>query len=92
MMASAGTSATRPSAANEAVINPVAVLLWRTAVRPSPAAKAANRLPSAFDSSRRSSEPNARKMPLWTMCRPHSSSATPPIKSSRTIVPIVNGS
>src|SRR6478735_11769844 len=28
-------------------------------------------------------------MPLWTMCRPHSSNATPPIKSRTTIVPIV---
>jgi hypothetical protein len=27
-------------------------------------------------------------MPLWTMCRPHNSSATPPIKSRTTIVPI----
>jgi hypothetical protein len=27
-------------------------------------------------------------MPLWTMCRPHNSSATPPIRSSRIIVPI----
>ena len=71
---------------------PVAVLLCSSAVSPSPAAKAAKRLPSAFDSRCRSSEPNARRMPLWTMCRPHSSSATPPIKSRTTIVPIVTHS
>ena len=36
----------------------------------------------------RRSEPNARRMPLWTMCRPQSSSATPPIRSRITMVPI----
>ena len=92
MIASAGTRATRPSPANEAVISPVAVLLCSTAVSPSPAAKAVKRLPSAVDSRCRSSEPNARRMPLWTMCRPHSSNATPPIKSRTTIVPIVTHS
>src|SRR4029079_9998069 len=56
MIASAGTRATRPSPANEAVISPVAVLLCSTAVSPSPAAKAVKRLPSAVDSRCRSSE------------------------------------
>ena len=31
---------------------------------------------------------NARTIPLWTMCRPHSSNATPPIRSRRTRLPI----
>ena len=88
MIASAGTSATRPSAANELAISAVAVLLCNSAVRPRPAANAVKRLRSAFDNSRRRSAPNARKMPLWTMCRPHSSSATPPIRSRRTMLPI----
>ncbi len=48
MTASAGTSATKPLAANEAIISPVAVLLWRTAVTPSPAAAALTRLRSAL--------------------------------------------
>jgi hypothetical protein len=42
--ASAGTSATSPSAAKDAAIRPVAVLLWRTAVIPNPARKAVKRL------------------------------------------------
>ena len=88
MIASAGTSPTSPAAANDAVMSAVAVLLCSSAVRPRPAANAAKRLPSAFDRKRRRSEPKARKMPLWTMCRPHSSSATPPIRSRSTMVPI----
>src|SRR6266852_7247271 len=31
-------------------------------------------------------------MPLWTMCRPHSSSATPPIRSRRTRLPMISTS
>ena len=81
--ASAGTSATKPPAASPVTISPVAVLLWSSAVTAAPARNAASRLPRAMWMSRRRSEPNARTMPLWTMCRPHSSSATPPIRSSR---------
>ena len=44
---------------------------------------------SAFASSRRRSGPNARRMPLWTICRPHSSNATPPIRSRRTRLPMI---
>ncbi len=79
---------TTPCAVNEAVMSAVAVLLCSSVVSPRPAANAAKRLPSAFDSKRRRSEPKARKMPLWIMCRPHSSSATPPIRSRSTMVPI----
>lgn len=39
----------------------------------------------------RKSGPKARRIPLWTMCRPHSRSATPPIRSSRTRLPILPG-
>ena len=88
MMASAGTRLTTPSAASEAVISPVAVLDCSSAVRPRPAAKALKRLPSALLKVRRRSGPNARSTPLRTICRPHSSSATPPIRSRRTIDPI----
>ena len=49
MMKARCTSPTTPSAANEAVIRPVAVLLWRSAVNPAPAPNAAKRLRSAFE-------------------------------------------
>ena len=88
MMASAGTRLTTPSAASEAVISPVAVLDCSSAVIPRPAPKAVKRLPSALPRKRRKSGPNARSTPLRTMCRPHSSSATPPIRSRSTIDPI----
>ena len=91
MMASAGTRLTRPSDVNELVISAVAVLLWSRAVKPRPAAKAVKRLFRPFASNRRRSGPNARRMPLWTMCRPHSSSATPPIRSRRTMLPMLVG-
>ena len=89
MMASAGTKLTRPFDVKELVISAVAVLLWSSAVRPRPAAKAVKRLLRPLASSERRSGPNARRIPLWTMCRPHSSNATPPIKSRRTIVPML---
>ncbi len=89
MIASAGTRLTRPSEVNELVIKAVAVLLWSRAVRPRPAAKAVKRLFSAFASNRRRSGPNARRIPLWTICRPHSSNATPPIRSRRTMLPML---
>ena len=41
MMASAGTRLTMPSAASEAVISPVAVLLCSSAVKPRPAREGA---------------------------------------------------
>ena len=86
------TRPTTPCAVNEAVMSAVAVLLCSSVVSPSPAANAAKRLPSAFDSTWRRSEPKARRMPVCTMCRPHSSSATPPIRSRRTTDPIAFGS
>ena len=46
--ASAGTSATKPRAANEATISPVAVLLCRTAVTPSAGERRLDRLSSAL--------------------------------------------
>ena len=77
-IANAGTSPTTPSAANEAVIRPVAVLLWRSAVNPAPAPNAAKRLRSAFERRRRRSGPNARMVPLWTMCRPQNAARQRP--------------
>ena len=71
-------------------MRPVAVLLCRSAVRPRPAPNAVKRLLSALPRKRRRSGPNARSTPLTTMWRPHSNSATPPIKSKRTIDPIVS--
>ena len=58
------------------------------AVSPPPASNAASRFCNAVERKRRSSGPKACRIPLWTMCTLHSSSATPPIRSSRTIVPI----
>ena len=87
MIARAGTRSTRPSAASELVIRAVAVLLWRRAVSPVPAAKAAKRFFSALAKNHRKSGPKARMIPLWTMCSPHNSSATPPNRSSRISFP-----
>ena len=53
MIASAGTRPTSPSAVNELVIRPVAVLLWSSAVRPTPAVNAVNRFCSALARPRR---------------------------------------
>src|ERR1700761_1929658 len=39
-------------------------------------------------SKRRSSAPNARTTPLWTMCSPHKRSATPPIRSRMAVLPM----
>ena len=89
MIASAGTSPTSPSAVKELVIRAVAVLLCSSAVRPIPAVKAVKRLLRAPASNWRRSGPNARRIPLWTMCRPHNSSATPPIRSRRTTLPMI---
>jgi hypothetical protein len=92
MMASAGTRLTSPSAASDVVISPVAVLLCSSAVRSMPAPNALKRLFSALPRKRRRSWPNARNTPLRTICSPHSSSATPPIRSRRTIDAIATGS
>ncbi len=81
--ASAGTRATNPAPANEAIIRPVAVLLCRIAVTPRPAAAALIRLPSAWLRKRLSSEPNARWTPLCTMWTPHKSRAIAPARLRR---------
>src|SRR5579864_1371397 len=87
MMARAETRSTEPPLASDAVISPVAVLLCSTAVASAPAPKARKRFRSAVPRKRRRWGPKARTMPLWTMWRPHSSSATPPIRSSRIMLP-----
>ena len=86
MTASPGTKSTSPPAANPETIRPVAVLLCSKAVMPRPARKAFTRLPSARPSSRRKCGPNARWIPLWTMCTPHSRSAIDPARSIRVSV------
>src|SRR5271168_792873 len=88
MTASAGTRSRVPPVTNDAAINPVAVLLCRRAVTKAPARNARNLLCRAIPSRRRRSAPNARTTPLWTMCNPQSSSATPPIRSRMTALPI----
>ena len=84
--ASPGTRSTSPPAAKPVTISPVAVLLCNTAVIPSPARNALPRLPSAVPRIRRRLGPNARWIPLWTICTPHSSSATDPARSIRVRV------
>ena len=76
MAASAVTSDMKPAAMKLVHIKAVAVLLCRSAVMPSPAMKAFQRLLRPMASACRKLPPNARTMPLWTMCRPHSSKAT----------------
>jgi hypothetical protein len=88
MIASAGTRLTTPSTASDVVMRPVAVLLCNSAVRPSPAPNAVKRFWRALPRKRRRSGPHARITPERTICRPHNSSATPPIRSRRTMLPI----
>ena len=57
MMASAGTRLTRPSAASEVVISPVAVLDCNGADEPRPATNAVKRLRSALSRKRRKFSP-----------------------------------
>ena len=47
MTARAGTSSTMPEAVKPVVINPVAVLLWSSAVTPMPAMKGPETMPQA---------------------------------------------
>ena len=91
MIESAGRSATNPPAANEVVIRAVAVLLCRRAVATRPARNAVKRLRSAVASTRRKLLPNARMIPVRTMCRPHRSRATARIRSRRIMVAITRG-
>src|SRR5436305_1284712 len=89
MLANAGTRSTSPPAAKLAAINPVAVLLWRMAVTPIPAAKARKRSPRVRPRKRRRLGPKARWMPLCTMCRPQRSSAIAPARSIRDRVALI---
>ncbi len=81
--ASAGTGLTRPPAVNDVTVSAVAVLLCNPAVTTRPTANALIRLPSAMPSRRRKLGPNARWIPLWTICKPQSSSATNPARLTR---------
>ena len=86
--ARAGTKSTWPAVTKEAVINPVAVLLCSSAVTNIPAKNAKKRLRSARPMNRLRSAPKARTIPLWTMCRPHNSKATPPVRSRSIMLPM----
>jgi hypothetical protein len=70
-----------PPAAKLAAINPVAVLLCKIAVTPTPARNARNRSPTARANTRRRLGPKERWMPLWTMWTPQSNSAIAPARS-----------
>ena len=74
---SAGAVPINPCPANAATINAVAVLLWISAVTPSPAKNAEMRFDMLRLSTRRKSPPYKRKIPVRTMCVPHTSSDTP---------------
>src|SRR6266851_5758427 len=89
MTANAGTNVTMPPAVKEVTMSPVAVLLCRSAVAPTPTRKAVKRLRRATLRNRRRSAPKARTIPLPTMCMPQSSSATPPIRSRRMKLAVV---
>ena len=86
MAASAGTRSTRPAAANEDTMRPVAVLLCNTAVVASPAKNAFGRLLRATPRIRRNPAPKARWMPVCTIRTPHNNSAIAPARSISVIV------
>ena len=78
MTAIAVPSVISPLAMKLCVISPVAVLLCSSAVMPSPASAAFQRLFSPRISTRRKSPPKARRTPEWIMWRPQSIRATNP--------------
>ncbi len=63
--------------ANAATISAVAVLLWISAVIPTPAKNARTGLATLTRSKRRSDPPKSRRMSTRTMCVPQTSSDTP---------------
>ena len=74
MTASAGAVLISPWPANAETISAVAVLLWMRPVTPRPARNAVKRLLMLLRSTRRRSAPYRRRMPVRTMCVPHTSS------------------
>ena len=89
MMASAGTSPTTPSAAERGghqAGGGAALQQRRQAEAGAERGEAIAAAPCRAGGANRGRQ--ARSTPLSTMCRPHSSSATPPIRSSRTRLPI----
>src|ERR1700719_695678 len=55
-----------------------------------PATNAMKRLRSAIPRKRLRSEPKARTIPVRTICRPHNSRATPPVRSRRIMLPMAS--
>ncbi len=82
--ASAGAVPINPCPANDATISAVAVLLWISPVTPSPAKNADARCDTLRRRTRRRFPPYSRRMPVRTMCVPHTSSDTPANKLRRT--------
>ncbi len=60
----------KPCPANEATISAVAVLLWISAVMPTPAKNARTGLATLIRRKRRKLLPYRRRMPVRTMCVP----------------------
>ena len=81
--ASAGAVPIKPWPANDATISAVAVLLWMRPVTPNPAKKAEPRFDTLRRSTRRRLPPYMRRMPVRTMCVPHTRSDTPASRFSR---------
>src|SRR5437879_7644771 len=83
---SAGAVPINPCPANAATINAVAVLLWISAVTPSPAKNAEIRFDTLRRSTRRKSPPYRRKMPVRTICVPQTRSDTPASRLSSVCI------
>ena len=76
MMASAGPSVMRDCETKELVMSAVALEDCTRLVTPRPAMNAEKRLVTLFERTRRRSAPYTRRIPVRTMCVPHTSRAT----------------
>lgn len=83
MIARAGVMAIRPWPTKEVTSMAVALLLCTTAVTTMPAMNARGRRFMFWLSTRRRLDPNTRRMPVRTMCVPHTSKATADSRLSR---------
>ncbi len=86
MIASAAGSEIMPCATKEDTISPVAALLCTSAVTPSPAAAALMRFCTLSERTRRSFAPSTRRMPVRTICVPHTSRAMAASRLSRCCI------
>ena len=81
--ARAADSATSARPRNDVTIRQVAVLLWIRLVTPTPASSACTREPMPTASTWRRFSPNTRRMPVRTICVPHTSRAIAASRLSR---------